>query len=155
MMARVDLEPGPHAAYSMDQWPGYELDRRRLLKHFIEHKTLNPVVLTGDIHSNWANELIADFDQLDSRVAATEFVGTSITSGGDGSPGTRRAEQLISENPFVKFHNTQRGYVRCEITPDKWHTDYRVVDQVSTRGGKVATAKSFVVESGRPNLVTA
>jgi len=152
MMARVDLEPGPDAAYSMDQWPGYEMERRGLLKHFAEHKTTNPVVLTGDIHSNWANELITDFDQLDSRVVATEFVGTSISSGGDGSPGTQRAEALISENPFVKFHNTQRGYVRCEITPEKWHTDYRVIDKVTERNGKMETAKSYVVESGRPNL---
>jgi alkaline phosphatase D len=69
----------------MDQWPGYEADRRRVLKHFLETKTTNPVVLTGDIHSNWANELIADFDQLDSRLVGTEFVGTSISSGGDGN----------------------------------------------------------------------
>ena len=73
-----------------DQWPGDELERRRLLKYFHERKIANPVVLTGDIHSNWANNLIADFDGLDGRTVATEFVGTLISSGGDGTRSRRR-----------------------------------------------------------------
>lgn len=153
MMARVDLEAGPEVMHSMDQWPGYEMDRRRVLKHFVERKISNPVVLTGDIHSNWANELIADFDQLDSRVVGTEFVGTSITSGGDGSAGERQMERIQTENPFVKFYNGQRGYVRCEVTPTAWRSDFRVVEQVSKPGAPVQTCKSFVLESGRAKLI--
>src|SRR5438876_8179245 len=38
-----------------------------------------PVVLSGDIHTNGANDLIADFAGLDSRTVASEFVGTSIS----------------------------------------------------------------------------
>lgn len=153
MMARVDLEAGPPVMHSMDQWPGYEMDRRRVLKHFAERKISNPVVLTGDIHTNWANELIADFDQLDSRVVGTEFVGTSISSGGDGTAKDTREEQLQAQNPFVKFYNAQRGYVRCEVTPTAWRSDFRVVEQVSRPGAPVQTCKSFVVESGRANLL--
>jgi len=152
MLARVDLEAGPVAGFSMDQWAGYEVDRRRVLKHFIEHKTSNPIVLTGDIHSNWANELIADFEQLDSKVVGTEFVGTSISSSGDGVASSRRAEQLQAENPFVKFYNAQRGYVRCDVTPAAWRTDYRVIERVSERGARIQTCKSFTVESGNPKL---
>lgn len=155
MMARVDRAEGPAVEVSMDQWPGYEMDRRRVLKHFAEKRITNPVVLTGDIHSNWANELIADFDQFDSRVVGTEFVGTSISSGGDGVATPKYLESTISENPFVKYHNAQRGYVRCEITPQQWRTDYRVVPFVTKPGAPVATSKSFVVTTGRPQLQTA
>lgn len=155
MMARVDLEAGPTIMHSMDQWPGYEMERRRVLKHLAESKIPNPVVLTGDIHTNWANELIADFDQLDSRVVGAEFVGTSITSGGDGSAAVRQMERIQTENPFVKFYNAQRGYVRCEVTPRAWRSDYRVVEKVSTPGAPIQTCRSFVVESGRPNLLPA
>lgn len=152
MVARVDKTRGPEVTYSMDQWPGYEFERRRLLRHLHEARTSNPVVLTGDIHSNWANELIADFDQLDSRVVATEFVGTSISSGGDGANTPRANDQLLAENPFVKFHNAERGYVRCEVTPQRWRTDYRTVPFVSKAGAPLNTRASFVVESGRPQL---
>jgi alkaline phosphatase D len=152
MMARVDQAPGEIESYSMDQWPGYELNRRRLLKFFAERKSLNPIVIAGDIHSNWANNLLTSFDDLDGRVVATEFVGTSITSGGDGAAKSKNHDTVLAENPFVKFNNTQRGYVRCHATPRQWKTDFRVVEYVTKPGAPVSTAASFVVEPGRPGL---
>jgi len=152
MMARVDRSPGPKVTHSMDQWPGYEFERRRVLKHFHDQKIKNPVVLTGDIHKNWANELIADFDQLDSKSVGTEFVGTSVSSGGDGGEQPKGHDQILAENPFVKFFNGERGYVRCELTPETWRADYRTIPYVTRPGAPVLTRASFVVESDRPTL---
>ena len=152
MMARVDRTGGNEIKYSMDQWPGYEFERRRVLRHFREQQVKNPVVITGDIHSHWANELIADFDELDSPVVGTEFVGTSISSGGDGAAAPKSHDQLLAENPFLKFFNAERGYVRCEVTPQTWRTDYRTVPFVTKPGAPLVTRASFVVESGRPQL---
>ena len=69
--------------YSMDQWPGYAAERMQLLQFMAERRVANPIVLTGDIHSNWVNELRVDDRRPEQAVVATEFVGTSITSGGD------------------------------------------------------------------------
>jgi alkaline phosphatase D len=149
MMARVDRTPGDVVAYSMDQWPGYEMNRRRLLEFFHEHPTLNPVVLGGDIHSNWANDLIADFDDLGSTTVGSEFVGTSISSGGDGAAEPKNLAELLSENPFVRFHNAERGYVRCTLTPGEWRSDFQVVEYVTRPGAPLVTRASFVVEEGR------
>ena len=152
MMARVDRTRGPDVTYSMDQWPGYEFERRRVLRHFHDKKIKNPVVLTGDIHSNWANELITDFDDLGGRSVATEFVGTSISSGGDGTETPKATDQLYAENPCVKFFNAERGYVRCEVTSQTWRTDFRTVPYVSRPGAPINTRATFVVESGTPKL---
>ncbi len=152
MMARVDRTAGEAANFSMDQWPGYEMNRRRLLKYFHDHPALNPVVLGGDIHSNWANNLIADFDDLGSKVVASEFVGTSISSGGDGVNQPRRIDDLYAENPFVKFHNAERGYVRCTVTPSQWRSDYQVVEYVTRPGAPLVTRASFVVEDQKPGV---
>jgi alkaline phosphatase D len=152
MVARVDQKRGAEIAYSMDQWPGYEVNRRRLLKSLLENKVSNPVVLTGDIHSNWANELLVDFDDLGSKSVATEFVGTSISSGGDGAATVNQLELLQAENPFVKYHNRQRGYVRCQVTPQQWRTDFQLVEKVTEPGGRQFTGASFVVEAGDPTL---
>jgi alkaline phosphatase D len=154
MMARVDRRAGEDEGYSMDQWPGYEISRRRLLKYFHDQKVANPVVLTGDIHSNWANNLIADFDDLGSRVVASEFVGTSISSGGDGALKPRNLEATLAENPFVKFHSTERGYVRCTATPSQWQADYQAVEYVTRPGAPQITRASFIVENGKPELQT-
>jgi alkaline phosphatase D len=112
----------------------------------------NTVVLTGDIHTNWANELKVDFDDLDSPSVATEFVGTSISSGGNGYDQPKELNALLSENPFVKYHNGERGYVRCEVTATTWKTDYQTVPYVDKPGAPIQTRASFIVEHDRPTI---
>jgi alkaline phosphatase D len=150
MMARVDRKPGEGVLHSMDQWPGYEAERRRVLKVLHERKIANPIALAGDIHTNWANDLIGDFDDLGSKTVATEFVGTSISSGGDGLPAPKDLDKLLADNPFVRFHNTERGYVVCEAGPKEWRTDFRTLAVVTKPGAALKTPASFVVEAGRP-----
>ena len=150
MMGRVDRVPGEGVAYSMDQWSGYEVPRERLFGVLGESRVRNPVVLTGDIHSNWVNDLPADFHNPASRIVATEFVGTSISSGGDGGPNAEYAAGVMRDNPFVKLHNAQRGYVSCELTPRLCSVRYRVLDSVTRRGAPCETLAEFVVEEGRP-----
>ncbi|HVX15760.1 MAG TPA: alkaline phosphatase D family protein [Pirellulales bacterium] len=152
MMARVDLALGETELHSMDQWPGYEVDRRRVLRHLYERKIANPVVLTGDIHNHWANDLLADFDDLGGPIVAAEFVGTSISSGGNGVDMPRSLKPALSENPFVKFINDRRGYVACTVSPNEWRTDYRTVEYVDRYGAPLTTPATFVVESGKPGL---
>ena len=122
------------------------------MKHLHDHTISNPVAFAGDIHSNWANELIADFDDLDSKSVATEFVGTSISSGGDGVAQPKGHAELLAENPFVKFQSAERGYVTCEVTAKSWRTDFKTVEYVSRPGAPLNVRASFVVESGRPVL---
>ena len=152
MMARVDRTAGPEIAYSMDQWPGYEMERRQLLDFFGDRPGLNPVVLTGDIHSNWANELTRAADPDHEHPVAAEFVGTSITSGGDGTASPGHLLKTLAENPFVKFHNAERGYVKCELTAGQWRTDYRTVQHVTRRNTPVNTRASFILEAGSSKL---
>ena len=150
MMAQVDRMPGDDVRYSMDQWPGYAASRDRLLGFLAESRVRNPVVLTGDIHTNWVNDLLVDFGDPASPVVATEFVGTSISSSGDGGPNTEYAEGVMRDNPFVKLQNAQRGYVSCEVTRGLWTARYRVLDRVSVRGAPRQTLAEFAVETGRP-----
>ena len=150
MMARVDRAPGSEERISMDQWSGYEAGRRRLMEFLAVRRPANPVVLTGDIHTNWVNDLQVDYARDSERIVGTEFVGTSITSGGDGSDVRDDTAGMLSENPWVRFFNSQRGYVRCAITPQAWTADYRVLEYVTRQGSPISTRASFVVESGRP-----
>ena len=55
---------------------------------------------------------MADFDKPGRPSVATEFVGTSITSGGDGTDEPELSARL-AENPFVKFHNAKHGATSC------------------------------------------
>ena len=133
----------------MDNWNGYPVARRRLLDFLARERPSNPVVLTGDIHSSWVADLRRDFDDPDTPAVATEFVGTSITSGGDGRETFGGFEESRTLNPHIRFFNGRRGYVRVRLTPELWTTDYRVVPFVSRPGAPVETRATFVVEDGR------
>jgi alkaline phosphatase D len=152
LMAPVDRVPGPEVVVDVDKWAGYEFERRRVLRHFREKGTANPIVLTGDKHNNWANELLVDSEGATGQPAAVEFLGTSITSGGDGADQPDYVATLLAENPFVKYHNNERGYVRCEITRKYWRSDFQTIPYVSRRGAPLQTRASFVVEAGDPRL---
>ncbi|MCR4374966.1 MAG: alkaline phosphatase D family protein [Acidobacteria bacterium] len=155
MMARVDQGSNTSPPrFAMDQWPGYEAERRRLLSFLDARKPANPVVLTGDIHSNWVNNLHVDPDDERSAVVATELVGTSISSGGDGGPGAGRMATLQSRNPFVKYYNGQRGYVSCEVTPAALTAKFQGVDYVTRPGAPLVTRAAFVIENGKAGAKT-
>jgi alkaline phosphatase D len=112
-------------------------------------------VLTGDIHTNWACDMTTAFNKRDVKNVGVEFVGTSISSGGDGLRVPRNHDTILAENPFVKLYNAERGYVRCTVTPREWRTDYQVVEYVTRNGAPATTLASFIVEDGQPRLVKA
>ncbi|MCL4111779.1 UNVERIFIED_CONTAM: hypothetical protein GTU68_017540 [Idotea baltica] len=153
MMGRVDRDPKPDTQqFSMDQWSGYDFSRRRLMELLASERISNPVVLTGDIHSNWVNDLKVDYDRPDQETVAAEFVGTSITSGGDGQAIATDLEGTLHDNPFLKFHSRERGYVKCTITPEEWRSDYQAVEYVTRPGAPLHTRASFVVENGKRGI---
>jgi alkaline phosphatase D len=151
-MARLDLAAGPPEEFSMDKWTAYQADAQAVRDFFGTGKASNPIVLSGDIHTSWACDLHARPEDPASAVVAAEFVGTSITSGRDGVEISARNQAILPDNPHVKFHNGQRGYVRCTIGRERWTTDYRVVPFVSRPGASVDTRASLVVENGRPGV---
>lgn len=153
MMALADRSSAKAPAnYSMDQWPGYAHERAALLKYVRDHKITNPVILTGDIHSNWANELRIDDFKQEQAIIATEFVTTSLSSGGNGSPTIKGLDEYLGRNPCTKFHNRERGYIMCDVTPKAYTADYKVIDEVLKPGGKTTSRAKFTVEAGTPKI---
>ena len=108
------------------------------------------VVLTGDIHTHWVNELHADFSRPGRPVVAAEFVGTSISSGGDGSAAPNNDPTVL--NPHVKWHANRRGYFTCRVEPDAWTAEYRTVPYVSRPDAPLETPTRWGLTRGRPGI---
>ncbi|HYP13667.1 MAG TPA: alkaline phosphatase D family protein, partial [Bryobacteraceae bacterium] len=145
-----DFDPTSAEMFNMDSWSGYPLARKRMVE-MLDQSNRGVVILTGDVHANWVGQVHTTPLEVNSRCVAAEFVGTSISSGGDGADMVPRAEALLPVNPQIRYYNGRRGYLRCEVTAQQWRTDYRVLDFVSKPGSPIKTAASFVVEPG--NLV--
>jgi len=153
MMGLVDRNGNAEdPLFSMDQWPGYASERAVILDFLKNRQVPNPIVLTGDIHSNWVNELRVDDRIAEQPIIATEFVGTSLSSGGNGHRVPGNHDAVMSVNPGLRFFNAERGYVRCEVTPSHWRSDYMVTSDVLKPGGTTTVRRSFVVEANRPGV---
>jgi alkaline phosphatase D len=150
VFSQRDFTAGPSQTFSDDSWDNYPVARDRLRDYIAAAGTSNPVVLTGDVHMNYVCTITADFDDPGARAVATELVGTSISSGGDGTPNSAGDVKQMAENPHIKFINRDRGYVRNVVTPAGWTADFRTVDYVSRPGAPVRTQASFVVKDGQP-----
>jgi alkaline phosphatase D len=149
MVAQRDTTPGEGQTFSMDKWDGYLASRDRLMGFLQERQPSNPVVLTGDLHNNWVSDLKANFDDPTSATVGTEFVCTSISSGGDGADSNSTVEAYLPDNPHIKFFNNQRGYILCDLNQNLWQSDYWVVSAVTVPGGTLSIRASFVVENGQ------
>lgn len=151
MMARLEHEATPGARLWHDAWDGFPAARNRITSLLADARVPNPVVLTGDWHSTFVNDIRLDFDRPDSPVVATEFVGTSVTTNGDGPVYGPYYGPMIGFNPHIRyFDGDRRGYQLHTVTRKEWRTELRMVDFVTRPDAGVSTLASFVVESGRP-----
>jgi alkaline phosphatase D len=153
LIAQLASGTGEQRTFSMDNWNGYPAARRRLMDFLGQRRPSNPVAITGDIHSNWVADLKRDFDDPQSATVGAEFVGTSISSGGDGADLSDFGRQAMRDNPHVRFFNGQRGYVSCDLTRGLFRANYRVVEYVSQPDAPIKNRAVFVVEDGRPGAV--
>jgi alkaline phosphatase D len=139
----------------MDPWSGYPVARDRLIAWMAERRDRNFVVLTGDIHASFVMDVKRDVRDAQSPTVATEFIGTSIASGRDGSDRWQQLMDYEQTMPAMRWHEARRGYVRCEITPQEWRTEYRTMPFVTRPDAPIETKAAFVVRAGAPGAVRA
>jgi alkaline phosphatase D len=139
---------------NLDQWDGYAPARERLLRTVSARR--NPVVLGGDIHSTWMNDLVIDPDDPDAKVVASEFVSTSVSSSFIDVVDESVKRTLPTMNPRTRyFDGSRRGYLLMDVTPERWQARARTVSSIATRTAPVTTTAAYVVEAGRPGIVPA
>jgi alkaline phosphatase D len=151
LMAQLDHNRGDPRIYWHDAWDGYPVARQRILDNLVAAQVCNPVVITGDWHSTFVNDIKLNFSDPASKTVATEFVGTSISTNDDRSVYGPYYGPMIPANPHIKFFDgDRRGYVLCRVDRRHWHTDLRMVTTVSKRDAPAYTLASFAVEDGAP-----
>jgi alkaline phosphatase D len=161
MLGQIIVTPGqagaPNRPFNTDSWDGYEAARQRLYAHITEQGLTDIVILTGDIHTSWANELtpnpvdpaIYDPTTGDGSVAV-EFVTPGITS--PGLPiDQATVDLLLGINQHVKWVElAHRGYMTLDVKPERVHCDWWHLDADEAASPTLATpshAAAWMVES--------
>ncbi|KUL39104.1 alkaline phosphatase D family protein [Actinoplanes awajinensis] len=134
----------------LDGWDGYRSARARLQRGWRDRQVRNPVVLTGDVHRGFANDLKADYAQPRSATVGTELVCTSISSDGDG---TAVEKPLYADvNPHLRYYSERRGYTLTTIGKDSMRVDFRTLSHVSRAGAPARTARTVTLVNGVPGV---
>ena len=116
----------------LDTWDGYPAARQKFYNLCRDAGASDLIVLTGDSHAFWANELYDGSNQP----MGVELGTTGITSPGDfenyGPEGAAAFDRLVSEHnrEVVWTDCTQRGFVKLILTPESARAEYIAVNNV-------------------------
>ena len=149
VFARVFTLPGaavlPGEVFNPDQWDGYQADQVTLLEAMAASGATDPVVLTGDIHSSWANDLPTDYEAYGvdrSTSVGVEFVCPSVTSdgfkevlGGSAATAAFVTAAFQAANPWiVHLEGIGHGYAVVDVTPERVQTDFWYIRSGGDKG---------------------
>jgi len=140
---RAGVVPGQ--VFNADQWDGYQADQRTLLAAMGASGQSDPVVLTGDIHSSWANDLPTDYDRYRvdrSSSVGVEFVCPSVTSdgfkevlGGSAAAAQGATSAFQTANPWIRYlEGIGHGFAVIDVTPERVQTDFFFIRSNGDKG---------------------
>jgi len=142
----------PNIPYNLDAWDGYEAARQTVFA-MVRELDKNLIVISGDTHNAWANNL----DDISGNPVGVEFATPSVSSPGleEYLPGQDPLElaagvqQLI---PTLKYANTyQRGYMVLDITPQAATAEWMMVSTVKSKTYTLIKDKTLKVLPGKGN----
>ena len=139
--------------FNKDQWDGYRADRNKLLDFVMSNNVQNMVVLTGDIHTAWANDIpLNGYDPgTGANSAGVEFVTTSVTSPGLPIPAGEVLVKLL--NPHVKYVDlAKHGYYVLDLLPNKAQADYFALSTITDLNFTTDHQQSWYVNEGERHL---
>lgn len=139
-----------HAPQILDVWEGYPAAREDFLQDLNEFAT-NPVVLSGDLHTSLAGNLIPAGSV---RPVAVELMTGPVTSPTltsvfpEKTPNGIR-DSTLEQNPNMRFLDiAHRGWLSVTLTPETCVGDWHLVDSILTREYTSWKAATLSVRAG-------
>ncbi|MEI7573519.1 MAG: alkaline phosphatase D family protein [Phenylobacterium sp.] len=129
--------------YGLDMWDGYPADRQRLYD-LINRAKANAVVVSGDSHAFWANELY-DAPEGGKRVAV-EFGTTGITSpgAGDALPDVPVGQIMADANREVVYSDqAAKGFVLLTLGRTNGKAEMMAVSTIQEKTFTTSVLKTF------------
>ncbi len=156
----------PDRPFNLSQWDGWAAERAELMQFLLDHGIENVAAFTGDIHTFFAG-YVTTSGSSDGERAATEFIGSSISSPGIpenlgksvgvSNPALYAAitQNVQTLNPHITYNEQRhRGYSLVEARPDELRVDFRAVADAFDPASDCYTLRSFRVPAGLLEIQT-
>ena len=135
-----------------DQWDGYRAERTELFEYLHSNNIDNTVVITGDIHTSWGNDLRHPNLNYDPNTGegsvGVEFICTALTSG--GFPITIGEQLITAANPHLKYIDfVEKGYLVLDLDQQRAKGHWVYVSTVSEGTYTTSTTDALVSIDGQ------
>lgn len=135
--------------FNLDAWDGYPAERERLYA-LIRKAGARAIMLSGDSHTAWANQL---HDAQGAPVAA-ELGVTAISSPtrwlDSWLPDLNLAQALAAHSPEVlAADDAYNGFVRLTLTPDEAVGEWMSVSTVTSRNFTAFSQRRFEIRAAQ------
>ena len=129
---------------NLDAWDGYPAERARVYAA-MRASGGNPIVISGDSHTAWANELMDEA----GRVGA-EFGATSLPSPSESyyfaAAAIDFAAAVRARNPHVKWSDgVNHGFLLLTLTRQQARADFIIVSSIQSAAYEAGRAAAFSV----------
>ncbi|WP_367110453.1 alkaline phosphatase [uncultured Psychrobacter sp.] len=143
----------PAIPYNTDAWDGYGAARELVLT---AAKSLNKnlVVLAGDTHNAWANNLTT----ADGEPVGVEFATSSVSSPGfeeylpEVPPATLQAVLIQLIDGLEYMNPNQRGYMAITVTPESCQSEWIFVSDILMPTYSSAVEQTLTVVAGENRI---
>ncbi len=153
---------GMRVPLNTDQWDGYGATRKNLLQYLANQQIKNTVILTGDIHSSWFNDIAINpyeagaYDPVSGKGSqAVEFVTPAITSAFFTAPNTPIEQirgfeqQVLQNNPHTQYVDFEkRGYMVVDIDTQRAQGEWYHISTVESPKATEILAAKVKVKAG-------
>ncbi|HID15934.1 MAG TPA: alkaline phosphatase, partial [Candidatus Atribacteria bacterium] len=144
--------------YNLDAWDGYPIERERLFA-LAKGYQKNLVVLSGDTHNSWGNNL----KDINGEKIGVEFATTSVSSPGmeeylglnsteDAKKLESALEVLLDDLKYTNLNN--RGFLEVIFTQDEAKATWHHIDNVDSKEYEIIKSreKTLVCKFGKKEL---
>jgi alkaline phosphatase D len=136
-------------AHYYDGWQANTVQRKRIVDGIVaEDAGRNLMVLTGDLHLRYLQDVPSNPNNLASAPIAHEAHAPSVTSSGS-STALQQHIEVSSQNPQLADLGPHGGYLLHEITANLWTTKAYEAD-VTNATNTAALVGTHYVQSGSP-----
>ena len=147
-LAKIEANAALGLPWGTDMWDGYPADRQRFYG-LVEKARANVIVVSGDSHAFWANELYNA--ETGGKRVAVEFGTAGVTSPGPGEAIAQipLGDAFAKYNREVLFNNqTAKGFVLLTLTHAQATAELMAVSSIKDRAFTTRPIATYHVTPG-------
>ncbi len=132
-----------------DQWDGYQYERQKIINFIAKNNlTNNVVIISGDVHTSWANEIYSNQKHKKQGITIPEFITPSITS-----PSLKKIPAFFGKiflrtiMPHIKYVDLyHKGYMILNITKDTVGVEWYFLKTIKKPNPKIIKEEKYFID---------